>query len=149
MEEINKELLTYFMYLKSIELDPDKYGSLGSIEEWSNAIKENKSDADLIIAAASELSEQDWESLNKQYMELQEKKEQDLIQSAAKGARLKELKEQKNTVPAAKKGMPIPKKKKKKCSCGCDMLVSKAAGGKLTEVCACKCGGKMKKSKKK
>jgi len=34
---------------------------------------------------------------------------------------------------------------KKKCSCGCDMILSKAAGGKVIETCACKCGGKMKK----
>jgi hypothetical protein len=41
----------------------------------------------------------------------------------------------------------VPKGGKKKCSCGCEMIKSKAAGGKVIETCACKCGGKMKKKK--
>lgn len=46
------------------------------------------------------------------------------------------------------KGAKLVKKGgKKKCSCGCEMVLSKAAGGKVIETCACKCGGKMKKKK--
>jgi hypothetical protein len=41
----------------------------------------------------------------------------------------------------------IKKGSSKKCTCGCELIKSKAAGGKVIETCACKCGGKMKKKK--
>lgn len=94
MENIDQNLLTYFIYKKSIELDPDKYGNLQSIEEWGDTIKSNQQDIDLILSQAKELTDADWDNLNAEYMKLQDKSEQEQIQYAAKGARLKYLKAQ-------------------------------------------------------
>lgn len=78
------------------------------------------------------------------------------VELAAKGAKLKKLKEVdkaiSNPTLTAKNGTEMkkklaPKDAKKKCSCGCNLILSKAEGGKVIETCACKCGGKMKKKK--
>jgi len=143
MEEKKKELFPYFAYLKSVELFPEKYGNVSSMDEWTSLIQENEDDINTIITASEELTDEDWGELEKQYSELQSQNEQEQAQFAAKGAKLKRLKEGVKKTEIAKKGTSM--KKRKKCKCGCDMVISKAAGGKLTETCACKCGGQIKK----
>lgn len=127
--EKKKELFPYFAYLYSKELNPEKYGSVTSMEEWTNLIQNSKEDIDTITKAASELTDEDWMAVAKQYEQAQSGTQQD--------------------VPIVK---PETFKKggsmKKKCSCGCDLVLSKDKGGKLTSKCACNCGGgKLKKKK--
>ena len=219
-EEKKKELFPYFAYIYSQKLNPEKYGTATSLEEWTALIQDNPEDVDIITEAAGQLSNDDWESISQQYAEAQQGEQVDLTkkpQSAAKGANLKMLKSQKTTpnkevtkaisnpvltkatggkanivepkpterystskpiksktelnsdgtykftgkyetvTPTATKekgGKVVPIKDKvklikkgssKKCTCGCELIKSKAAGGKVIETCACKCGGKMKK----
>lgn len=140
MEEKRNQLFPYFAYIKSIELNPDKYGNAQTMEEWSTLIKENDDDLNTIVSSYEELSDEEIEALDKQYQELQSKKEEEQMQYAAKGARLQYLKN------GAKPKKVMTKSKTKTCSCGCKMVLSKNAGGKLTETCACNCkGGKLKK----
>lgn len=121
MENIDQNLLTYFVYIKSVELDPEKYGNLSSVEEWGTTIKNNQKDIDLILSEAKKVTSSEWDRLNTEYKNIQNK-----------------------TVEVAKKGTSI--KKRKKCSCGCDLLISRETGGKLVSKCACNCkGGKMNK----
>ena len=143
-EEKKKELFPFFAYLYSKELNPEKYGAAKSMEEWTALIQNNKEDIDTITKAASQLTDEDWQTVEQQYMEVQQNSQ---IQSIAKGARLKRLKEGSSIkkVTKVKGGM----KKKHMCSCGCDLVLSKGNGGKLIESCSCKCkGGKMNKIKK-
>lgn len=148
-----QELLPFFAYLYLNKLDPEKYKSLTSPEEWTVVIQENK---DIISKAAAQLTDEDWESLSLQYEESQ-KKNPAQIQLDKKGAKLKKLKQSsvKNAnqeitnaisnpvITQGKEGLKI---KKQKCSCGCDLILSKDKGGKLISTCACNCkGGKIKK----
>jgi len=135
-EKKKKELFPYFAYLYSQKLNPERYGKAKTIEEWSDILQENTDDVEQITAAAGELSDEDWDSLAKQYEQVQSNSD---IELAKKGTKLKMLKSGSNMKP----------KKKRKCSCGCDLILSKTSGGKLTETCSCKCGGKLKKKAKK
>lgn len=211
-DEEKQALFPYFAQLYSQQMNPEKYGSASSIEEWTALLQENEEDMNTIAKAASQLTDQDWEALGTQYAEVQQGRTENpaspqLIETAAKGAKIKQLKAQAGSkmqraavsaqeppylskimkkaeeadstdvlkkiskINATRKanadttkaisnpvltkgaeGMEIkkkvlPKTVKKKCSCGCDMILSKAAGGKVIETCACKCGGKMKKKK--
>lgn len=58
-DEKKQELFPYFAYMYSQQLNPEKYGSTSSIEEWSNLIQQNPEDIDAITKAASEMSEED------------------------------------------------------------------------------------------
>lgn len=132
-EEKKQELFPYFAYLYSQQLNPEKYGNLSSVDEWVSLIEESPEDIDEITAAASELSDEDWASLDKEYAEKQAGESQSVMM-AKKGAKLKKLQDMK-------------KAKTKKCSCGCDMITTKEDGGKLSSKCACNCGGgKIKKN---
>ena len=160
-ENEKKSLFPFFAYIYSKQLDPEKYGNL-SMEQWVTTIQDNDDDIQRITEAATSLSDDEWVALKAQYNEAMETNK---IEMAAKGAKLKKLKEFKKTTPneevnksianptlTAKAGAVVkkklmPKGGKKKCSCGCDMIKSKADGGKIIETCACKCGGKMKKKK--
>lgn len=119
LEKKKEKLFPFFAYLYSKELNPEKYGSVNSIEDWSSIIQNNEEDISVIVKAATQLTEEDWNSLEKQYNQIEKDKE---IQVAAKGTKLKET-----------------SKKKKKCSCGCDLILSKEKGGKIIETCACGC----------
>lgn len=146
-EDKKKELFPFFAYLYSQKLNPEKYGQLQPDEEWSSLISEDEEIINKIVEAYSELGEEDLAALEQQQKEFSSDAED--MQFAAKGAKLKKLNTvkgiNKKVLPAKSKGGTS--KKKRKCSCGCDMILTKAAGGKVIETCACKCGGKMKKKK--
>lgn len=149
MDETKKQqLFPYFAYLYSQQLNPEKYGQVNSIEEWTKLIQESPEDIEKITAAAGELGEEDWTSLEQQYAEAQEES----VQFAKKGAKLKQLKQgavknankevntavSKPVITQAKKGMKNPKR----CKCGCELITVKEDGGKLTSKCACGCSTK-------
>jgi len=150
-EDEKKKLLPFFAYLYSKQLNPEKYGEAKSMEEWTSLIQESEEDINAITKAATELTDEDWTSLAQHYETFQTENQ---AQYAAKGAKLQKLKNG-TTKPEEVKATTKPivqakagtKAKKRKCSCGCDLVLSKGDGGKLTETCACKCGGKMKKKK--
>ena len=58
-DEKKKELFPYFAYLYSQQIDPDKYGSVSSPEEWTNLIQENEEDLNTITEAATKLTDED------------------------------------------------------------------------------------------
>lgn len=123
MDDTRKqELFPYFAYLYSQKLNPETYGKAQTMEEWTSLIQENTEDIDKITAAAEQLSDEDWDSLDQQYSEQMETSS---AQFAAKGAKLQKLKQ--------------GTKAKKKCKCGCEMVDSKAEGGKIISKCACGC----------
>lgn len=150
-EEKKQELFPYFAFLYSQKLNPEKYGQVKSMEEWSKLIQENEEDLNTILKVASELTDEEWETIGNQYAETQATAEEQNIQMAAKGAKLKRLKTQQTKQKQTKAPINIKTKsskmKKRKCTCGCDLVLTKGKGGKLTEVCACGCGGKMNKTK--
>ena len=119
-DEKKQELFPYFAYIYSQKLNPEKYGQVNSIDEWTALIQESQDDINKITEAAGQLSDEEWESLEQQYAEQQ----QQSAQYAAKGAKLKKL-----------------KSVAKKCKCGCEMITIKEDGGKMTSKCACNCGG--------
>lgn len=113
-----QKLFPYFAYIYSKEMNPSKYSSTTSIEEWATALQNSEEDMKRIIEAAVKLKDSDWDTLERTYSQV--------------------------TTDFMKKGGKA--KKSKKCSCGCDLLLAKGIGGKLTTKCACNCnGGKMKK----
>lgn len=146
-DEEKQELFPYFAYIYSQQLDPEKYGSVSSMEEWTKLIQSNEDDINKIAAAAEELTDDDWTALKAQYAEAQTQNETQ-TQYAKKGTVLKKANQE---VTKAISNPVITKGKKggkaRKCKCGCAMVLSKSKGGKLIESCACKCGGKMKKKK--
>ena len=133
-DEKKKQLFPYFAYLYSQELNPEKYGAANSIEEWTDLIQNSPEDINEISAAASELTDEDWDQIEQQYAQAQtegsETATAEEIQSAKKGAKLKKLQEFKTGGKS---------KKKKKCACGCEMISKKEKGGQLVDVCSC-CG---------
>jgi len=135
--EKKKELFPFFALLYSKQLNPEKYGAIEDIEEWSKALESNEEDVNKVIAAATELSDEDWDSLEKQYTEQTATQEVPMAMNGAKLEKIKKLK-------GLKKGGPVAKKAKK-CACGCDIIETKEAGGKISSTCSCKCGGKVKK----
>lgn len=146
-EEKKKELFPFFAYLYSQQMNPEKYGKVTSMDEWIELIQEDEEDVKKVTEAAKKLTDEEWDLLDKQYAEIQSKESSvETSLFAKKGAVLKILKEQKVSkqisLPTFKVGGKI-----KKCSCGCNLVLSKGTGGKLTESCACKCGGKIKKKK--
>ncbi len=131
----------------SQQLDPEKYGNAGSIDEWSSLIQENQNDMSQITDAASQLTDEEWDNLEKEYSSESNSNENQDIAYAQKGAKLKQLK-------AASKGIAFEKGttksyartevmkkggKKKKCECGCAVVTKKAKGGQLVDSCNC-CG---------
>ena len=74
------------------------------------------------------MTDEDWTNLDEQYSQ---QKESNDAMLAAKGAKLKKL-----------------KNKAKKCKCGCDMVTVKEKGGKMISKCSCGCGGNIKKGAK-
>ena len=134
-EEKRKELFPYFAYLYSKQMNPEKYGSVETFEDWSALIKDSPEDLDAIATAATELTDEDWSNLEKQYMKTVSNEPMDEDSAAImakKGAKLKKLR-------SMKKGKKMGAKK---CSCGCDMVASKGKGGKMVYKCACGCGAK-------
>lgn len=123
-ESRKKELFPYFAYIYSKEMNPEKYGQIESIEDWIKTIQESDEDAQQIITAAEQLTDEDWQNLDQQYS--QEKASNETV-LAAKGAKLKKL---------------------KKCKCGCDMITVKEKGGKMISKCACGCKSEIKKAEK-
>ena len=127
-ETKKKELFPYFAYLYSQQMNPEKYGQIESMEEWIKTIQESEDDTQQIIQAAEQLTDEDWTNLDEQYSQ---QKESNDAMLAAKGAKLKKL-----------------KNKAKKCKCGCDMVTVKEKGGKMISKCSCGCGGNIKKGAK-
>lgn len=139
-DERKQQLFPYFAYMYSQQLDPDKYGSINSIDEWSDMIQDNQDDMTQITSAASQLSDDEWDQLEKQYTdEAGSDENQNVNQDAAyakKGMKLKKLQDMK------KSSKPELMKKggmKKKCECGCAVVSKKEKGGQIVEACSC-CG---------
>ena len=136
-EEKKKELFPFFALLYSKELNPQKYEEASTFEEWSVLLENSPEDIEKITTAASELTDEQWSSIELEYIEQNEEKEEDTI-LAKKGLKLENLKK----LYSYKKGKKI---KVNKCSCGCDMITVKEKGGKITSKCSCNCkGGKLK-----
>ena len=55
--EKKKELFPFFALLYSKQLNPEKYGSIENLEEWSKALESSEEDVNKVVAAASELSD--------------------------------------------------------------------------------------------
>ena len=128
MENSRKqELFPYFAYLYSQQMNPEKYGSVNSIDEWIGLIQDSEDDAKAIAQAAEQLSDEDWISLEEKYKSAQDKG----IEFAAKGTKLKKL-----------------KSSTKKCKCGCDLVTVKEKGGKVVSKCSCGCKPRTKKAQK-
>ena len=121
-DEKKRELFPYFAYIYSQEINPEKYGQVESIEDWSNLIQSNQADIEKITQAAEQMSDEDWDALDQQYTEQSKASEDQQVISAKKGAKLMKL-----------------KSSAKKCKCGCEMITSKAEGGKIVSKCACGC----------
>ncbi len=126
-DDKKRELFPYFAYIYSQQLNPEKYGQVESIEDWTNLIQSNQADIEKITQAAEQLSDEEWDALDQQYTEQSKASEDQQVISAKKGAKLMKL-----------------KKGAKKCKCGCDMITAKADGGKLVSKCACGCDVKKK-----
>ena len=126
-DDKKRELFPYFAYIYSQQLNPERYGQVESIEDWTNLIQSNQADIEKITQAAEQLSDEEWNALDQQYTEQSKASEDQQVISAKKGAKLMKL-----------------KKGAKKCKCGCDMITAKADGGKLVSKCACGCDVKKK-----
>lgn len=126
-DDKKRELFPYFAYIYSQQLNPERYGQVESIEDWTNLIQSNQADIEKITQAAEQLSDEEWDALDQQYTEQSKASEDQQVISAKKGAKLMKL-----------------KKGAKKCKCGCDMITAKAEGGKLVSKCACGCDVKKK-----
>ena len=126
-EEKKKQLFPYFAYVYSQQLNPAKYGEVGSFDEWSKLLDENPEDLDKISQAASGLTDEDWVNLEQEFSQSSQPVK------AKNGAKLDNLKKLKSF----KK-----KSETKKCACGCDLISVKEAGGKITTKCACGCKAK-------
>lgn len=126
-DDKKRELFPYFAYIYSQQLNPERYGQVESIEDWTNLIQSNQDDIEKITQAAEQLSDEEWDALDQQYTEQAKASEDQQVISAKKGAKLMKL-----------------KKGAKKCKCGCDMITAKADGGKLVSKCACGCDVKKK-----
>ena len=138
-DEKKKELFPLFAYMYSKKMNPEKYGRIEDIKEWTNVIKDSPDDIEAIAQEAAKLPDEEWETIAQQYddNQLGDQETQDNLQYAKKGAKLLELKKYKGG-----------KKVVKKCSCGCDMIDVKEDGGKIASTCSCKCGGTVKKESK-
>ena len=116
IEEKKKRLFPYFAYLYSKQLNPDKYGAAKTMEEWSSLIQNNKQDVETITKAAAKLTDKDWDDLEKEYEKEQQEGQQQQAQYAAKGTKLKQLKEKASTREKAVAKDPnksVPKKETK------------------------------------
>lgn len=145
-DEKKKQLFPFFAYMYSKQLNPEKYGRINNIKEWTNAIKDNTEDINTISKRAAALTDEEWDGIDQEYANQTQDESGNPVtntdtdaQYAKKGAKLKELQE-------FKKGKKIPEVKK--CGCGCDMIDVKEEGGKISSHCSCKCGGKVKKESK-
>lgn len=143
------ELFPYFAYLFSKDANPEKYGSVKTAAEWTQLIQDDKEMADAAVAAAEQLSDEEWKDIQTQYLQINTENE---IIEAAKGAKLEQLRASKtpsltiiSELLHQKQGGKM--KSRKKCACGCELILGKAEGGKIIKTCACKCGGKVKKKK--
>lgn len=88
-EERKKEIFPYFAYLYTKENLPEKYGNVKTFEEWSDLLDENPEDAELIVKAASSLTDEQWEVIDAEYSKLKAPKEQ--VLKAKKGNYLTRL----------------------------------------------------------
>ena len=140
-DEKREQLLPYFAFLYSQQLNPEKYGNLESMEEWSQLIQDDEETLNIINDAVDQLTDEDWTMLENQYNEAQENSNQSkesVSLYAKNGAKLEKLK----NLRSYKKGGEV-----KKCSCGCDMVSVKEKGGKIVTKCACGCSTKKPKKK--
>ncbi len=133
-EEKKKQLFPIFAFLYSKQLNPDKYGNVQSIEEWTKLIQDNPEDAEVITQEASKLTDEGWDDIESQ---LSQARGVEATQFAKNGAKLNALKKlQKHKVE--KSSSP------KKCACGCDMVSKKEKGGKVVSSCSCGCSAPKK-----
>lgn len=56
-EEKKQKLFPIFAFLYSKEMNPEKYGKVTSIEEWTALIQESPEDIEAITQAATQLSD--------------------------------------------------------------------------------------------
>ena len=125
-DERKQQLVSIYAFLKSRELNPEKYGEVEDPEKWAAIIGEDPEMVKTLTDEMSNLPEEYWNELDQQYSDTSQ------VQSAKNGAKLENLKK----LQTYKKGS---KMKSKKCACGCDLVETKEAGGKITSKCACGC----------
>lgn len=130
-DERKQELLPFFALTYSRQINPERYGSVESLDEFQRILEGNPEDMEKIAEAASKLSDEQWSSIENEYNSEQERGQ---MQAMKKGAKLNTLK----TLRSYKKGSKMIKK----CECGCNMAVKKEKGGKLTLKCSCGCKNK-------
>ena len=145
--EKKKIVFPYFAYKYSKVLNPERYGKISDMEQWSQVLERNQSDVEAISDAATKLSDEEWNQLELEMTNPD-------IQFEKDGGKLNLIKE----LQQFKKGGSI---KKKKCKCGCE-IVERKEGGKIISKCACgckewggslteqsikKCGGRVTKAK--
>lgn len=137
-EEKKKQLFPIFAFLYSKQLNPDKYGKVQSIEEWTKLIQDSPEDVQLITQEASKLSDEGWSEIETQMSQLEQPQgSSEEPQFAKKGAKLENLKKlQKHKVN--KNSEP------KKCTCGCTMVDKREKGGKIVSSCSCGCAASKK-----
>lgn len=56
-EEKKKQLFPIFAFLYSKEMNPEKYGNVQSVEEWTALIQESPEDMEVISQAATNLTD--------------------------------------------------------------------------------------------
>lgn len=132
-EEKKKQLFPIFAFLYSKQLNPEKYGKVQSIEEWTKLIQESPEDVELITQEASKLSDEGWSDIESQVS--QESSESP--QFAKAGAKL-------NTLKKLQKHKASKSSEPKKCTCGCTMVDKKEKGGKIVSSCSCGCKAEKK-----
>lgn len=150
------DFILYFARIFGQQINPEKYSQDITDEQLVQLYKDSPEEYAQMqesLKNLDSLPEEQLAQLSEGYTEYTKTKETNQVMTAAKGAKLQKLrdgdtskKEVMNTIATkAKAGTKI--KKKRKCSCGCDLVLTKASGGKIMEMCSCKCGGKLKKKK--
>ena len=117
----------------------------------ASQVKENPQLFDEMVSTAVSFSDQDWGTLEQEYVNYTTSKSTNQTSDVTNNATAPEMEEDQASI-TAKKGAKLmqlqaykkgAKMKKKKCACGCELVSKKEAGGIISEVCACGC--KMKK----
>lgn len=137
MDEENKEQLKFELALEKFKvLHPEEAKDLEAGDSDGEKLKSLLNNySDEFIKLLKDIKPEEIDNLEAQYLAAERDSRQEEMTVAAKGAKLKKLKEMKGST--------------KKCKCGCDLITVREKGGKLTTKCACNCnGGKATKNEK-
>lgn len=137
MDEENKEQLKFELALEKFkELHPEEVKDLDGKDGDGEKLKSLLNNySDEFLGLLQNIKPEEIDNLEAQYLAAERESRQEEMTVAAKGAKLKKLKEMKGSA--------------KKCKCGCDLITVREKGGKLTTKCACNCsGGKATKNEK-